>query len=85
LLLRVRQRIVVARRSCFERGHTEAVGMSIFASTSRHAATDEKCGAYASSRKYSGTGTASTAQEAKEKALDECNNASCRVLIADCN
>ena len=49
------------------------------------AVTYEKCGAYASSRKYSGTGTASTAQEAKKKALGECNNASCRVLIADCN
>ncbi|HEV2039543.1 MAG TPA: DUF4189 domain-containing protein [Casimicrobiaceae bacterium] len=45
----------------------------------------EKCGAYASSRKYSGTGTASTAQDAKKKALVECNNASCKVLIADCN
>jgi Domain of unknown function (DUF4189) len=49
------------------------------------AVTYEKCGAYALSRKYSGTGTASTAQEAKKKALGECNNASCRVLIADCN
>jgi Domain of unknown function (DUF4189) len=49
------------------------------------AVTYEKCGAYALSRKYSGTGTASTAQEAKKKALDGCNNASCRVLIADCN
>ena len=39
----------------------------------------------ASSKKYSGTGTASTAQEAKKKTLDECNNASCKVLIADCN
>jgi len=45
----------------------------------------EKCGAYASSKKYSGTGTASTAQEAKKKALEECNNASCRVLASDCN
>ena len=49
------------------------------------AVTYEKCGAYASSKKYSGTGTASTAQEAKKKALNECNNASCKVLIADCN
>jgi hypothetical protein len=45
----------------------------------------EKCGAYASSKKYSGTGTASTEKHAKRKAMDECNNASCRVLIADCN
>ena len=45
----------------------------------------EKCGAYASSKKYSGIGTASTAQNAKKKALDGCNNASCRVLVADCN
>jgi hypothetical protein len=49
------------------------------------AVTYEKCGAYASSKKYSGTGKASTAQEAKKKALGECNNASCKVLIADCN
>jgi hypothetical protein len=45
----------------------------------------QKCGAYASSKKYSGIGTASTAQDTKKKALDGCNNASCRVLVAECN
>jgi hypothetical protein len=45
----------------------------------------QKCGAYAASKKYSGIGIASTAQDAKKKALDGCNNASCRVLVAECN
>jgi hypothetical protein len=49
------------------------------------AVTYETCGAYASSRKYAGTGVAGTIQGAKKKALEECGNANCRVLAADCN
>jgi hypothetical protein len=45
----------------------------------------EKCGAYASSRKYSGSASASSESDAKKKALSECNDASCKILVADCN
>ena len=45
----------------------------------------EKCGAYASSRKYSGAGIASNEHDARRRALGECNDASCRILVADCN
>jgi hypothetical protein len=45
-------------------------------------ATYDHCGAYASSRKHAGVGTGSSKNAAKEKAMDECGNDSCKV--ADC-
>jgi hypothetical protein len=48
------------------------------------ALTYETCGAYASSRKYFGTGTADTEAEAKHNALESCAHDSCRIVTSDC-
>ena len=47
--------------------------------------TYQKCGAYAASKKYSGTGTGATREIATAAALKECNNANCSIVTADCN
>ncbi len=43
-----------------------------------------KCGAYANSRKYSGVGYGATKKIAEARALDECGDAACKILISDC-
>lgn len=47
--------------------------------------TYQQCGAYAASKKYSGTGTGATKKVAEQKALAECNNSNCSVAASDCN
>ena len=48
------------------------------------ALTYKQCGAYASSRKHSGTGTGASESVAKKAALDECGNNSCKIVVSDC-
>ncbi len=47
--------------------------------------TFQQCGAYAASKKYSGTGVAANKKAAESKALAECNNSNCSVVVSDCN
>ena len=47
--------------------------------------TYQQCGAYASSRNYYGKATAATEQAVKERALSECGQRSCKIIVADCN
>ncbi len=42
------------------------------------------CGAYASSKKYSGIGWGDTEEIAKEKAKDKCGDEACRIVVSDC-
>jgi hypothetical protein len=42
------------------------------------------CGAYAASKNYSGAGWGTSESAAKAKALEECGNSACRVVVADC-
>jgi Domain of unknown function (DUF4189) len=42
------------------------------------------CGAYASSKSYYGVGWGNTAAEAQRRALDECGQGSCKILVSDC-
>lgn len=44
-----------------------------------------KCGAYATSKEYTGYGTGKTKQAASEAALDGCGNKSCKVVAAECD
>jgi hypothetical protein len=44
----------------------------------------DKCGAYAGSKKYFGVGWGNTLQAAQKKALEECGQGSCKVLVAEC-
>src|SRR5580698_7845060 len=46
--------------------------------------TYQQCGAYASSRKHSGTGTGPTKDVARKKAMDDCGSDNCKVVVADC-
>jgi hypothetical protein len=48
------------------------------------AVTYDTCGAYASSRKYSGTGTGETEAAAKQRALESCGRDSCKIVTSDC-
>ncbi|NWF66201.1 MAG: DUF4189 domain-containing protein [Campylobacterales bacterium] len=48
------------------------------------AITFTKCGAYATSKKYSGAGAGATREIATNKALDECGDATCKVAVAEC-
>lgn len=43
-----------------------------------------QCGAYANSRKYAGNGFGKTKKIAEAKALQECGNASCKILVSGC-
>jgi hypothetical protein len=45
----------------------------------------DTCGAYAVSANYSGSGWGSSEDAAKAKALEACGNASCRVVVSDCD
>jgi hypothetical protein len=44
----------------------------------------KQCGAYANSRKYAGTGFGATKKVAEARALDECGNAACKIIVSDC-
>lgn len=44
----------------------------------------KQCGAYAASKTYSGIGYGNTQRIAEAKALDECGNRACKVIVADC-
>lgn len=44
----------------------------------------DKCGAYASSRKYSGAGWGGTKKAAEKMALEKCGNERCKVHVSDC-
>lgn len=44
----------------------------------------KQCGAYAASRKYSGIGYGSSKKVAENKALEECGNSACKIIISDC-
>lgn len=44
----------------------------------------DTCGAYASSKKYSGIGFGASLAVAKSKALDECGNSACKIIVAEC-
>lgn len=43
-----------------------------------------RCGAYASSKNSTGYGTGGSKQVAIDKALDGCDDKSCKIVIADC-
>lgn len=42
------------------------------------------CGAYANSRKYSGIGYGKTKKIAEARALDDCGNDACKIVVSDC-
>ena len=42
------------------------------------------CGAYAASKKYYGVGYGATKAIATAKAIEECGQASCRIVVAEC-
>lgn len=44
----------------------------------------KQCGAYANSRKYSGIGYGASKKVAEAKALDECGNDACKIVVSDC-
>lgn len=44
----------------------------------------EKCGAYASSKKYYGVGWGATEAAATKMALSKCGNSACEVKVAEC-
>ena len=48
------------------------------------AVTYQRCGAYASSKKNSGSGTGDSEAIARQAALSECGVSACRVVVADC-
>ena len=45
----------------------------------------DTCGAYAASKKYAGKGWGKTEEIAKRKALDECGDSACRIVVSDCS
>lgn len=47
--------------------------------------TYQQCGAYAVSKKFSGTGIGATKKAAERKALEQCSNDNCNVVVSDCN
>ena len=46
--------------------------------------TYKQCGAYASSRKKYGTGTGPSKDVARAKAMEDCGNDKCKVVVSDC-
>jgi hypothetical protein len=44
----------------------------------------DKCGAYAGSKKYFGIGYGRSEDVARTMAMNECGNAACKVIVADC-
>jgi hypothetical protein len=47
--------------------------------------TYQECGAYAVSKKYSGTGVGATKKSAERNAMEQCSNKNCGVVVSDCN
>ena len=47
--------------------------------------TYQQCGAYASSRKYSGSASGASEQAVKAQAIRECGDRACKIVVADCN
>ena len=45
----------------------------------------DMCGAYASSKKYSGHGTGMTKEAASKAALSSCGDAHCKIVATDCD
>jgi hypothetical protein len=43
------------------------------------------CGAYASSKKYSGAGWGKTEEIAKAKALEKCGSERCKIQVSECD
>lgn len=43
------------------------------------------CGAYASSKKYSGAGWGKTEEIAQEKALEKCGSDRCKIQVSECD
>ena len=46
--------------------------------------TFQNCGAYAASKVVYGTGTAATQGDAEKRALTDCGDKDCRIVISDC-
>jgi hypothetical protein len=46
--------------------------------------TYKQCAAYASSRKHFGTGTGPSKDVARAKAMEDCGNDNCKVVVSDC-
>lgn len=71
------------------RGEAERNAMKFCRENSKRkcevAVTYQQCGAYASSRNYSGTATGATEQAVRQGALSECGQRTCKVIVADCN
>lgn len=44
-----------------------------------------KCGAYATSKEYTGYGTGKTKQAAQTAALEGCGDKSCKVVVSECD
>lgn len=44
----------------------------------------DMCGAYASSKKYSGHGTGHTKAQATKSAIETCGDGACKLVVADC-
>ena len=44
----------------------------------------DKCGAYAGSADYYGTGWGNTEKAARSAAMDSCGNNSCHIVVSDC-
>jgi hypothetical protein len=44
----------------------------------------DTCGAYASSKKYSGHATGASKHEAAEAAVSACGDSSCKLVVSDC-
>ena len=47
-------------------------------------ATFEMCGAYAASKSYFGVGEGESQKVAEARAIEDCGNAACKIVVADC-
>ena len=45
----------------------------------------KKCGAYAASLNYYGVGVGTTLQQAEQRALSDCNDKDCVIVVSDCD
>jgi hypothetical protein len=45
----------------------------------------KKCGAYASSLNYYGVGVGATLKQAEQRALSDCNDKDCVIVVSDCD
>lgn len=63
-----------AMKECRKSGNTNCQVVARF----------DKCGAYASSKKYAGAGWGSSKKAAEKMALDKCGHQRCQVRVSDC-